>query len=121
MAFSIAKKYNTERIFDIDTTGLKYHNIEAIFIDEEEVYVVEAVYMSDKGRFGIHPCVVLRHGDWRGYVNLPKFLTGICRDILDDDDAVNAIKNGKVGMTFYTYIAEDYDNKLCYSVKWVDL
>lgn len=118
--FSFANRYNRNRLFDIDTEGLEYHNLADIFGNEDEVFTVEAVYINTKGMH-IHPCVVASTAHFRGYVNLPAHMTDICEDILSDTNAVAAINAGHVGFTIYRYYAENYDNKECYSIRWIDI
>lgn len=125
--FSFANQYNRNRLFDIDTEGLEYHDLSEIFSNEDEVFTVEAIYINTKG-LHIHPCVVAStprvstaQPYFRGYVNLPAHMTDICENILSDTNAVAAINAGNVGFTIYRYYAEKYDNKECYSIRWVDI
>lgn len=118
--YSFASQYNTERVFDIDTEGLEYFELQDVYHDDDEVFNVEAIYINTKGNFDDRPCVVASCGeDFRGYVNFPAHLTPTCRSILQDKNAVAAIKAGKVGFVIYTYYAKKY-NKECYSIRWVD-
>ena len=45
-------------------------------------------------------------------------MTETAREILADSEAVEAIKNGKVGYTIYEY---ESHGKKCYSISFVDL
>ena len=121
--FSFSRKYNSERLFDIDVTGLQYHELYDIDDgDDDHVYVVEGIYINTKGRYEDRPCVVC-HDDrgFRDYVNLPSHLTDQCREILRDVNAVAAINSGNVGFTIYRYFARNYDNKECWSIRWKDI
>lgn len=120
--FSFAKRYNSERLFDIDVTNLEYHELYDIYTTDTDVYHVEGIYINTKGKFEDRPCVVC-HDDkgFRGYVNLPAHLTEQCREILRDVNAVAAINSGNVGFTIYRYYARNYDNKECFSIRWVDV
>ncbi len=51
-------------------------------------------------------------------VNMPMHLTPTVKEILANPNAVNAIKNGKVGFTVYEY--ESHGRK-CYNVKFADI
>ncbi len=119
--YSFASQYNTERIFDIDTEGLEYHELQDIYEDDETVYLVEAIYINTKGNYEDRPCVVASCGDFRDYVNFPAHLTATCREILRDKNAVKAIKAGKVGFSIYRYYAKKYNDRECYSIRWVDM
>jgi hypothetical protein len=50
-------------------------------------------------------------------VNLPQFTGDTVREILADADAVQAIKDGKVGYTIYEY---ESHAKKCYGITFVD-
>lgn len=120
--FSFAAQYNSERLFDIDTAGLEYHELQDIYTTDNDVYLVEGIYINTKGNYEDRPCVVARDTKgWRGYVNLPAHLTDQCRRILKDRNAVAAINAGAVGFTIYQYTAKNYNDKLCYSIRWVDI
>ena len=127
--FSFARQYNTERLFDVDTEGLEYFELQDIYSDDDEVFTIEAIYINTKGNFDDRPCLVancdsmLANGgeSFRGYVNLPAHLTATCRDILRDKNAVAAINAGKVGFTIYRYFAKKYNDRECYSIRWVDI
>lgn len=118
--YSFSNQFNRTRLFDIDTEGLEYHELQDIFDNEDTVYNVEGIYINDKGLFEPRPCVVANTEHWRGYVNLPAHLTSVCEEILRDRNAVAAINAGKVGFSIYSYEAKNYNNKLCYSIRWVD-
>ena len=116
MAFSFGKKYNVERLFDIDTTGFEYRSLRELFNDNgpEKVYPVNAIYINLKG---IEPAPVVACDDY--FVNFPSHLVEIAREILKDDEAIEAIKENRVGFTIYQYHTKKY-NRDCYSIRWVD-
>jgi len=116
MAFSVAKKYNVEKIFDIDTEGFEYKSLEELYIDEETVYPVRGIYINTKGNFGKEPVLATTED----YVNLPQHLVDSCEAMIHDDEAVEAINSGEVGFTIYKYYQKKF-NKDCYSIKWVDV
>lgn len=122
MAFSFSKKFNTRKLFDIDTTGFEYATLEDLYLNSQnsEVpdspFVVWGVYINNKGLFEPTPVVAL--GDC--YVNLPAHLTPICEKIINDPVAVLAINQGRCGFRIEPYHQEKY-NRDCYSIEWVDL
>lgn len=122
MKFSISRQYNREPLFpEVDTEGLEYFELQDIFDNPDTVWTVEAIYINTKGLYDDRPVLVVNGDNFRGYVNLPAHLTKTCQAILDDRNAVEAIKNGAVGFTIYTYNARNYNNKMCYSIRWVDI
>ena len=52
------------------------------------------------------------------YTNLPSHTAETVHEILADDEAVQTIKDGKVGYTIYEY---ESHGKKCYSISFVDL
>ena len=118
--YSFSNQFNRTRLFDIDTEGLEYHELQDIFENEDVVYNVEGIYINNKGLFDPRPCVVANNGEFRGYVNFPAHLTPVCEEILRDRNAVAAINAGKVGFSIYRYNAKNYNDKECYSIRWVD-
>lgn len=119
--YSFAKQYNRNRLFDIDVEGLEYRNLSDIFDNEDTIWIVEALYISNKGKH-IHPCAVIHNEDMtlRTYINLPGHMTEMANDILSDDNAIAAINDGMVGFTIYTYTTDKCADE-CYSIRWVDL
>ena len=126
--FSFASKYNTERLFDVDTSGFEYVNLEAIYntllqqyegdISEVEKHVlpIHGLYINTKGNFDDAPVAALDDC----YVNLPAHLTETVREVLKDSKAIAAINEGHVGITVYQYHQRRF-NKECYSIRWVDM
>lgn len=126
--FSFASKYNTERLFDVDTSNYEYVSLEYLYneslkecegdIDSAEntAYPVLGLYINTKGNYDDAP--VAATDDC--YVNLPAHLTQSVREILKDPSAIKAINEGKVGFTIYSYTQRRY-NKECYSIRWVDM
>lgn len=114
--FSFANHYNTERLFDIDTSNFEYHNLEDIFDSVDEVFPVRGIYINTKGKFDDRPVIATDEY----YVNLPAHLTETCREILNDKRAIQAINDGVVGFTIYSYEQRRF-GKTCYSIRWVDV
>lgn len=119
MAFKFSSAYNTERLFNhnIDTAEFQYYSLEDIYESEDIIYgPIYAIYTSTKG-IEPHPVLLLEDK----YVNLPKHLLPMCKEICNDPRAVDAINTAHVGFTIYSYVASRYNNKICYSIRWVDM
>lgn len=115
--FNFSKKYNTERLFDVDTSNYEYKNLEDLFDgDTEKVYPVCGIYINTRGKFDDRPVIATDEC----YVNLPAHLCDVCREILNDPKAVKAINDGYVGFTIYTYEQRRYE-KTCFSIRWADI
>ena len=114
--FSFSNKYNTERLFDIDTSGFEYHSLEEVYESPDEVFTVRGLYVNTRGKFDDQGVIATDSE----YINLPSHLTPMVREVLQDKEAIKAINEGAVGFTIYKYTQQRY-NKECYSIKWVDI
>ena len=134
--FSFAAKFNTTKLFDIDTSGFEYVNLEAIWkqleadyagdIDAMQAHVipVRGLYINKKSQFADRmPCLATDSF----YVNLPEHMLDQVDEILRDSSAIRAINNGEVGFTVYPYEKNFYKGgKITrtaqfYSIRWVDI
>lgn len=128
MAFSFSKKFNKERLFNIDTSNFDYYTLEELYNEALEEaggdieaannyeYTICGVYINTKGNFDPAPVIALEDR----YVNLPAHLTNTCENMLHDPQCIKAINEGRCGFSIYKYTQKRY-NKECYSVRWCDL
>ena len=128
---SFAKKYNKERLFEVDNEGLEYVSGEDLLnkYGKDAVYEVSALYISKAGLYGDSPIARVTvssyfldagHNDYTYLLNMPKHMTDVVKEILSDHASVNDIRNRKVGIKLYPYHSDNY-NKDCVGVEWVDL
>lgn len=115
---SFASKFN-KTTFGIDTTNFAYVKLVDIFNSENEggkdvIHNVNGLYVH-KSQLGDSPVIIDEEN--KRLVNLPGHTAETIREILSDDEAVEAIKSGKVGYTIYEY--ESHGKKCC-SISWVD-
>ena len=118
---SFSKRFNTEKLFNIDTTDFDYHSLEELTEqpgDEPEdcVYVVRGIYINKKSLYDPSPVIALDDC----YVNFPAHLLDVCQEMLSDRAVVDAINEGHCGFRVTKYHQKRF-NKDCYSVEWVDL
>lgn len=116
---SFASKFN-KTTFGIDTTGFQYTKLADIFNSENEggkdvIHNINGLYVH-KSQLG-YSSVIIDEKNKR-LVNLPNHTAETVREILADDEAVQTIKDGKVGYTIYEY---ESHGKKCYSISFVDL
>ena len=126
MAISFSKKYNKERLFDVDTASFDYVSLESLYnnlpvdLDTGEIiqepFVVRGVYINTHSLFDPAPVIAIDGT----YVNFPSHLNDVCRDMINDKASVKAINDGKVGFVIYSYYQARFQ-KDCYSIEWVDL
>lgn len=116
---SIASKYNKTNLFTFEIPkDFEYHSLRDLFNNngKEFQYVVRAVYINKKSRFGESPVVATD----TCLVNLPKHLTDVAKEIMRDEETVTAINDGKFGFKIYTYETKNR-TEVCYSINWIDL
>lgn len=115
----IASKYNTvvNRFnFQSDST-FDFFKLQDLFMeDKDQVWVIKALWINESGKFGASPVVTLEDR----YINLPNHKLQLVRDLIADDEAVEAINNGKLGFTVYQYNDDKHD-KTCFSINLVDI
>lgn len=116
---SFASKFN-KTTFGIDTTDFPYTTLADIFNSENEggkdvVHKINGFYVH-KSPLGDSPVIIDEEN--KRLVNIPRHTTETVREILADDEAVQTIKDGKVGYTIYDY---ESHCKRCYSISFVDL
>lgn len=116
---SFASKFN-KTTFGIDTTNFPYVKLADIYNNEKEggkdvIHKINGLYVH-KSQLGDSPVII--DSECNRLVNLPSHTAETIREILADDEAVQAIKDGKVGYTIYEY---ESHGKKCYSITFVDL
>lgn len=114
---SFAQKYNMGKVnpFKFDLKGYTFTSLKELHnVNKLKVHSLNGFYFT-RGKFGVH--VVLVIDDIKKRVDLPVNLTNLFNDIVNNDDAVNDIKCGKVGFQIRTY---ESHNKECYTISFVD-
>ena len=119
--FSFSKKFNTEKLFNIETEGFEYMSLEDLYnatanLETPTVFVIRGVYINRKSLYNPSPVVALDDT----YVNLPSHLLPACEEMLHDRLAVDAINQGRCGFRIEKYFQKRYQRE-CYSVEWVDI
>lgn len=116
---SFSSKFN-KTTFGIDTTGFQYTKLADIFNSENEggkdvIHNINGLYVH-KSQLGDSPVIIDEKN--KRLVNLPSHTAETVCEILADEEAVQTIKDGKVGYTIYEY---ESHGKKCYSISFVDL
>ena len=114
----IASKYNKGSQFTFKVPKeFKYCSLVDLYNNNGEgcVYEVKALFINKKSRYGDSGIVALSSC----LVNLPQHLTDSVKEMLKDEELIEAVNNGKVGMEIYPYETEAREG-LCFSVRWVD-
>ena len=113
---SFAKRFNKEKLFNIDCSNFEYYSLEDMYKDDDTVYPVRAIYPNKKSLYGLSYVIATDSC----YVNLPEHLNDDCKDILNDKLAISDINRKLVGFKIYKYVQKKY-NRECYSIEWVDV
>lgn len=114
--FSFARQFN-KVTFSVDVTDFEYCKLAALYDakNPNTVYRLDGIWIN-KSPLGEAPVFIV--SEIAKMVNIPSHQTATAREILNNSDAVNAIKDGKVGFTVYEYEAR---GKKCYNVRFTDL
>lgn len=80
----------------------------------EQVYKVMGMYVNTKGKYGDEPVLILDNC----LLNAPAHLLDAVRNILDNEQYIELVNKGRVGVKFYQY-KNQYGVQ--YGVQWVDL
>lgn len=119
--FSFSKKFNKEKLFNIETEDFEYMSLEDLSnatanSEEPVVFIIRGIYINRKSLYDTAPVAALDDC----YVNLPSHLLPACEEMLNDRLAVDAINQGRCGFRIEKYFQKRYQ-KECYSVEWVDI
>lgn len=111
---SIASKYN-RTTFDVDTNGYTFTKLSTLYnAQSKDGYIIDGVYCHTSP-FGESAIFVVSDEKW--LVNLPQHFIPTVKKLLEDTEAVEAIRNRKLGFTVYEYEAR---GQKCYSVRLFD-
>lgn len=114
--FSFSNKFN-KASFGIDTKDYKYIKLAEVAkaSSPDEIHPINGLYVHGSA-LGDSPVVIDTQA--KKLVNMPKHMGETFREILADTEAVQAIKDGKVGYTIYSY---ESHAKTCYGINFVDI
>lgn len=114
---SFATRFNKGQSFNIDTRDFKYVKMSDLYAERgaDAINYVDGMFLHT-GKLGTQPVFV--DGENKILVNAPAYLVDTVREILNDPEAVNDIKAGKVGYKIREY---ESHGKKCYAVIWVDI
>lgn len=114
---SFAEKYNkgNENPFKFDLKGYEFTSLKELYnSDPNKVHALDGFYFT-RGKFGVKVVVVM--SDVKKRVDMPIYLTKVFNDIVTNMDAVNDIKDGKVGFVVRKY---DSHGRSCHTIIFKD-
>ena len=114
---TFAEKYNkgNENPFKFDLNGYDFTSLKELYnSDPNKVNALDGFYFTH-GKFGVKVVVVM--SDVKKRVDMPIYLTKVFNEIVNNKDAVNDIKNGKVG-----FIVRKYEShgRNCHTITFKD-
>lgn len=118
MIMGLANKYNKVKRFEFVTPkSFKYESLKDLFNNNgsDYIYTVRAFYINNKSKYGESVVAVTDEQ----MVNLPKHLNDVVKQMILDEELVNAVNKGAFGFKIYPY--ESKDGKIYYSVNWMDI
>lgn len=116
---SIASKYNNQAKFNFRVPDdFKYFNLADLYKvgGEKALFPVKAMYINTKSQYGDAPVIATDEC----LVNVPVHMLETIREMLNDQEAIDAINEDKLGFTVYPYSAKGRKG-VFYSIKWVDI
>lgn len=105
------------RKFDYELTEKhEYKKLKELYEENKDgVYVVRMFYTNKKSMYGENEVVVT--DDY--IINLPKHLTETVEKIVENEDYLKLINEGKFAFNIYEYeYKQGKETKLAYSVNW---
>lgn len=114
---SFAETYNKgyNNPFKFDLEGYEFTSLKELHnADPNKVHTLDGFYFTH-GKFGVKVVVVM--SDVKKRVDMPIFLTTMFNDIVSNAEAVNDIKDGKVGFIVRKY---ESHSRNCYTITFKD-
>lgn len=118
---SIASKYNKSHLFNYeipkDAAYVKLGELYKQF-GPDKTYTVRAMYISNKSKYSDESPVVAID---EAMVNFPTFMTDTIKDMMHDDEVIEAVNSGKLGFKIYQYEMKQYKGRIFFGATWIDL
>lgn len=113
-------KYNKGGVrFNVDIENFTFCNLRDLYERVKDlVILIDGLYINTKGCFDDHPVAIV--STYSLLVDLPPHLTEDVKEMLQDDEVVEAIRSGHVGFTIHEYEQNTY-KKTCYGIHWEDI
>ena len=114
---SFANTFNKGRLFEIDTKDFVYVKLSELYgTDGADVIHPVDGFIFHHGKLG--KSVVIIDEQAKKLVNVPSHMADTFEEISKNAEAVETIKNHKVGYIIYTY---ESHGRECYNIRFVDL
>lgn len=117
----VMSKYNKGNVtFEIDIKNFMFVALEELYKRDggKTIFGIDGLYINKKSSFGEHPVAIV--GEEEMLVDLPSHMTEDVKAILQDPEAVEAIRSGHVGFIVQEYEQKQF-KKTCYGIRWEDV
>lgn len=106
----------------VNTQGRKYFKLSELIEQHEieHVYIIDCLYINEKSQYGLAPVAGVADVKGSYMVNLPHHLLDDVKEMIADQEAIEAIQLGKAGFKIRSYQPKN-SNRICYTVDWVDV
>lgn len=119
---SFASKRNVTDYWGIDTVDYQYHSCKEMYEKngKDFIYPCIGLFINSKNNsdFGPSNVIITKDSDGGFFLNAPANWYSMFRDILESEEDVQDIREGKVGFTIRQFKAH---GKLCHAPYWVDM
>lgn len=110
---SISKLNKKKNPFTFDTSNLDYVKLDSLELGK--IYTIRGCFINTKAMYGDHGVIVTDLGK----IDMPQHLNDSIKIILEDDDLINDINDGKCGFKVVVYTDKKGVNRL--SIEFVDI
>lgn len=109
-------KFNSNQSIDwgVNTEGMKFQSLDTLKVDQP--YKVLGMFITPDNGYGQGAALITEYG----LINLPQRYVDTVKEILNDPDTVEQIKEGKAGFFYNTFISKKYKRE-SYDVRFIDL
>lgn len=85
----------------------------------EKGVVVRSMYINRKGKFEDHGVIIC--SDPAILIDCPNYMTDTIREMIRDDEVVEAVNNGKLAVRAYKYNTKNAAAGFAYGLEFIDI
>lgn len=113
-----AEKYGKKIVdWGVETGDFKFLKMEEVLNAFGAKQKIDGLFTTT-GKYGEQGVLIL--ADRKVLMNTPSHMVDTFKEILQDDEAIQQIKDGLVGVEIYSYKSKQF-GRTCYSINFIDL
>lgn len=119
---TFGNKYGRKSVtWKVNTQGRKYFKLQELaeLYEPGHTFIIDCLYVNDKSEYGEAPVAGVADVKDPFMVNLPKYMLSAVKEMLADEEAVQAIQLGRAGFRIRQYLYKG--TRVCYTVDWCDV